>query len=48
MKTLIKWAKHKISHNTNNISNIRSYKTFCDLFFTDNDNFNTIKMNKYK
>ena len=48
METLIKRAKHKMSHNTNDISDDGSYKTSCDLFFSDNDNFNIIKMDGYK
>ena len=34
--------------NTNDISDVGSYKSSCDLFFSDNDNFNTIKMDWYK
>ena len=48
MKTLIKWVKHKMLCNTNDISDVGSYKSSCDLFFSDNDNFNTIKMDGYK
>ena len=48
MKTLIKWAKHKMLYNTNDISDIESYKTSCNLFFSNNNNFNIIKMNRYK